>query len=340
MHINLLCCRGNLPTSIVQSVTQHDPFNPSTDPELGISYISAFILAYNITFWIGPTSRSLRRDYRPAVPHGKDAEIKTPFKETTTWQLLATYVLGKRAKAELQAMRSAPPTRPPSPPVELGELERGESVTPAPTQMIAGTSKLRHLQDGRNTSHNTLVEAIEPGSSSSSRRSSILDVDDTPKIVPSVHEPELPPPLTTTQRVLKQANAQIQQIFSPVVIAMSFAIPIALISPLKALFTHVDGGSYYFSSPNGEPPLGWFLSTCSFIGGIAVPLSVMQLGGSFAEIKIPRPLSRWPWTAMLLSAGTKLVLMPVIGVLLTQAFTKNGFIDKEDITLRFVAMFL
>lgn len=69
---------------------------------------------------------------------------------------------------------------------------------------------------------------------------------------------------------------------------MLTAIVVALVPPLKALFTHRDATTYKFGSPNGDPPLGWLLNTATFIGGAAIPLAVMQLGGSFAEIKVVR----------------------------------------------------
>ncbi len=76
------------------------------------------------------------------------------------------------------------------------------------------------------------------------------------------------------------------------------------------------------------------------MGGIAVPLSLILLGASFARIKVPRPLSRLPMMAIFLTTVAKLVVLPVIGVLLVQAMTKVGLVHKDEKALRFVLMFL
>ena len=78
----------------------------------------------------------------------------------------------------------------------------------------------------------------------------------------------------------------------------------------------------------------------SFIGGITIPLALILLGANFAQLKMPRPLSRLPIMAMVLTTAVKMVLLPVIGVFLVQAMTNSGFVDRREITLRFVLMFL
>lgn len=42
---------GNLPTAIVQTMAKEPPFDPSTDVDLGVAYISIFILMMNSTFF-------------------------------------------------------------------------------------------------------------------------------------------------------------------------------------------------------------------------------------------------------------------------------------------------
>ena len=77
-----------------------------------------------------------------------------------------------------------------------------------------------------------------------------------------------------------------------------------------------------------------------FVDTIAVPLTLILLGASFARIAIPRPLSRLPLMAMFMCTMVKMVVLPVIGVFLVQAMTNSGFVDRKAITLRFVLMFL
>ncbi|WVR04802.1 hypothetical protein IAU60_001814 [Kwoniella sp. DSM 27419] len=42
---------GNLPTAIVQTLAKSEPFNPSTDEELGVAYIAVFVLVMTISTW-------------------------------------------------------------------------------------------------------------------------------------------------------------------------------------------------------------------------------------------------------------------------------------------------
>ncbi len=76
------------------------------------------------------------------------------------------------------------------------------------------------------------------------------------------------------------------------------------------------------------------------MGGIAVPLALVMLGASFARLKAPRPLSRFPITAMVLTTLAKMAVLPVIGIFLVQAMTRAGMIHKDEIVFRFVVMFL
>lgn len=80
--------------------------------------------------------------------------------------------------------------------------------------------------------------------------------------------------------------------------------------------------------------------TASFLGDICVPLSLIILGGSFARINIPRPLSRLPLLAMFAAMAAKMIVLPVIGVFMIQAMVKGGLIDRDALAERFVAMFL
>ena len=73
---------------------------------------------------------------------------------------------------------------------------------------------------------------------------------------------------------------------------------------------------------------------------MAVPLSLILLGASFARVTVPRPLSRLPLAAMALCALSKSALLPVFGVLLVQAMVRGGLIPVEAKAERFVATLL
>ena len=70
-------------------------------------------------------------------------------------------------------------------------------------------------------------------------------------------------------------------------------------------------------------------NAAEFLGDIAVPLSLILLGASFARMEIPRPLSRLPIMAMFAAALAKMALLPVIGVFLVQGMVKGGLISRE-----------
>lgn len=286
----------------VQLITKHDPFDPNRDPSLGISYVSIFILCYNITYWVLPTARSLRLDYRPDVPHGSDAEVKVPLEDTVTFRFFADHLpagLSKRVNA------SRPPTRPSTPPLppEMGPVEAQS------TSFIPTTSAVRSWTRDSTQTPNRNISEEEKQADDADRKSGkegseekqeqaakmVLTTNEPPQPVPASGAAPMPAveaqqepsrPLSAPRRVWRQTKAILNPLRTPVVIAMAVSIPTALIPPLKALFTHADATTYHFGSPNGDPPLGWLLDTASFIGGIAIPLSVIQLGGSFAEIKI------------------------------------------------------
>ena len=71
-----------------------------------------------------------------------------------------------------------------------------------------------------------------------------------------------------------------------------------------------------------------------------MPLALILLGASFARFQVPRPLSRLPIMAMVLSTLSKMVLLPVIGVFIVQAMTAGGLVDAKAKALRFVMFFL
>ena len=76
------------------------------------------------------------------------------------------------------------------------------------------------------------------------------------------------------------------------------------------------------------------------MGGITIPLALVLLGASFAQLEMPRPLSRLPWAAMILTTAAKMALLPVIGVLMVQAMVRGTLIPADAKAEKFVAMLL
>ncbi|CAH7666403.1 auxin efflux carrier [Phakopsora pachyrhizi] len=54
---------GNLPISVIQSLTSEYPFGKPMDEVLGVAYASFFVLLYNLTMYAGPGKTLIEKDY-------------------------------------------------------------------------------------------------------------------------------------------------------------------------------------------------------------------------------------------------------------------------------------
>ena len=145
------------------------------------------------------------------------------------------------------------------------------------------------------------------------------------------------PPFRT--RFLAIARSAGRSFLLPCSITIIVSIVIAVVTPLKALFTPVDNSSIP-DAPDGHPPLYFILDCADFVGAASVPVGLVCLGSAIARVKLPRK-GEWgklPIGAILYFALTKLALLPVLGVLIIQGLVRVGFIDRDDKVLRFVCM--
>ncbi|PIL31236.1 hypothetical protein GSI_05934 [Ganoderma sinense ZZ0214-1] len=323
---------GNLPNAVVLSVTQQAPFNPETDPALGVSYVSIFIVSYHIVFWMLGAAHSLSWDYRPGIPQGEAAEVRVTWKEKPLGSFVTRHVLHQPATNPFSAVEkrmsekekglsaesavqsdvvrlpelSEDVGRPnPDPDVQLARRTSRLSTTAAPVQ------QQRRPSVSASSAPDTVPPVPPPTPAHSIRN---FDTQSIGQRSETLNFPSLPQKIV---RVFRPLGALV----TPVTCTLAVSLPIALIQPLKALFVDVS-------------------ATASFMGGICVPLALVLLGASFARVKVPRPLSRLPVTAMFLTTMAKMVMLPIIGVLLVQAMTKAGFVHKDEKALRFVMMFL
>ncbi|KAF9819451.1 hypothetical protein IEO21_02059 [Rhodonia placenta] len=321
--------------AIVSSIMQEAPFNPDTDPALGVSYVSIFIVSYHLVFWVGGAARSLSWDYRPGIPQGEEAERHYSWMEKPIGGLIARHVLRLRPAME-------------------------SSVTSDKTDVESDTEKGLEKKadlagDATDSQDQTPIGDLSYSNDLDiqlARRTSRLSI--APR-VPSTQQPAPPPALasappqaslpeparSTFGSRLKHTLQPLTAAVTPITCALALALPIALIDDLKALFVDVrsEGGPAWHG-PDGNPPLAFVMDTAEFLGGICVPLSLIILGGSFARLKIPRPLSRLPVTAMVAAMAAKMVILPVIGIFMVQAMVKGRLIEREALAERFVAMFL
>ena len=176
---------------------------------------------------------------------------------------------------------------------------------------------------------------------------------------------------TPSQRRSRIARffAPFSALLKPVTVSLAISLPIALITPLKALFVDATAqGGPNWHGPDGRPPLAFAMDTgaprtfrwslffhplfmiivvsilthsaAQFIDAIAVPLTLILLGASFARIQLPNPLSRLPIMAMLSVTLAKMVILPVIGVVMVEAMVRGRLIPAEAKAEKFVSMLL
>ncbi|KAH8096605.1 auxin efflux carrier [Cristinia sonorae] len=308
---------GNLPTAVVVSVTQQKPFDPITDPALGISFVAIFIVSYNLVFWVFGGAHSLSWDYLPGVPQGEEAERHVSWKEKPIGSLVAKYILRQQVV-------------PPSRVVKHDELEKGkeaavEDTTPSPPLL----------------QYKEPIAAFETSPDLTETR--VSQISRTPVSTPTTPSaaPSGPQPTVATHSLLYRIFHPLMALFHPVTMTLLISLPIALVNPLKALFVDVSKlGGPNFQGPDGRPPLAFIIDTAQFLGNITVPLALILLGASFARLQIPRPISRLPVMAMMSVSLAKMVLMPVIGVFTVQAMVSGGLINRQARAEKFVAIFL
>ena len=105
---------------------------------------------------------------------------------------------------------------------------------------------------------------------------------------PTYHEPVTPEPSIHKLTIFGRLIKLVKLFMLPNTVAIVLAIPCAIIAPLKALFVDTSGwtGGRMPNAPDGNPPLHFIMETASFIGGIAVPASLLLLGASMARLKV------------------------------------------------------
>ncbi|KAF5391228.1 hypothetical protein D9757_003032 [Collybiopsis confluens] len=339
---------GNLPTSIVESVTAHPPFNGTTDVQLGISFVSIFVMVFNIIFWVGAVN-VLRWDYLPNVPQGEEAMQRILWTEKPIGGLIHRWLFQNRVGRTSERKRSADESSSSKHPLSINEKDNEVEVSSHPEMLEAGDIP----QGGR---------AVDPVRLAPRVTRQSVAAHNPPKTTPT-QSPNLYSS-TSSEITLQHPATQLETsspskwghllpawflktirtssvIITPVTIALVVSLPVSVIQPLKALFTDATAsGGPDWTGPDGSPPLNFVMETATFVGELCIPLSLIILGASFARMSIPKRLGALPIPAMLLVTLAKEVFVPIVGIFLTQTFVARGLIPKENLAQRFVAIFL
>ncbi|KAJ3712908.1 auxin efflux carrier [Lentinula raphanica] len=358
---------GNLPTSVVQSVTAHAPFNGTTDVELAVSFVSIFIMVYHIFFWVFGAAASLQWDYLPNVPQGEDANRRVPWNEKPIGGLVYRLLCSRSPNSDGSSRNTPRKLFGGKKNFASGIDEEHKSipedeekcdnmdVSPYPNTLEAGTAAAYQqeqdvdpdVQLARRVSRLSTSSRYQPppvqrpSQFDSSMVSPIHSHNSSATALP------LPDPEHTSKYArylptwLTRTLKSLSVIITPVTIALAISLPVSVIQPLKALFTDATAsGGPDWTGPDGSPPLNFVMDTATFVGDLCIPLSLIILGASFARMSIPKRLSALPIPAMILVTLSKEVMVPIIGIFLTQAFVGNGLIPKDNLAQRFVAIFL
>lgn len=132
----------------------------------------------------------------------------------------------------------------------------------------------------------------------------------------------------------------LKELLKPTPIVIVFAIVIALVDPLKALFIPPSSSfnpRFRPVAPDGQPPLAFVLDTATFVGAACVPIGLICLGSALTCLRL-RSGEPFPRGAIASLALAKMVITPLIGVGITRWFAHAGFVHRDDKVLQFVCM--
>ncbi|TFK33761.1 auxin efflux carrier [Crucibulum laeve] len=359
---------GDIPTSVIMSITAAAPFNGTSDQNLAVAYISAFILVFMVTLFPLGGHRWIAMDYvGPDIETEEVQEAMRRKRQTLLYgwpRVLWRFVHQKKTSREKEPLR------------DFRQFEKAETRqeedTNAVTQekMTAGIKQVAFQDDAATVvptdgisspicspaptelGLHSRINSIEPIATPNSLhqvQSSTTSDSKTQTILPMTlptHNGAHESPVTARVVLHRRRKfcATIRNFFktllTPASIAIFIAFPIALIPQLKALFVEVPGTNIP-PAPDGQPPLAFLIDTTTFIGAASVPLGLICLGSALARLHVPR--NQWktlPIGAITWLAVGKVVVMPVLGVLICEGFLlRVGVISRDDKVIRFVCIF-
>ena len=233
-----------------------------------------------------------------------------------------------------------------NPAVELPALEKDrENSIPTlaitPVRSVPNQHVSFYTGDTVNTALDTSYHMVSPTSSSV-----IAHTEASAAPLPPLAPESISPTTTAREHKWDRLGHEVLQVLrgllTPCTVGILAALVIALVTPLKALFTPLPPGTHspIPNAPDGQPPLAFILDTASFTGGASVPLGLVCLGNALARLKIPRG-TEWetvPRGAIIALTLAKMVLMPVLGVLIVKGLVSGGIIDGSNKLLQFVCM--
>ena len=165
-------------------------------------------------------------------------------------------------------------------------------------------------------------------------------IDLSPASSPELLRRPTGPRFSRCMHLVPRSPHFLKELLKPSPIVIVFAIVIALVDPLKALFLPPSSSfkpRFRPVAPDGQPPLAFVLDTASFVGASCVPIGLICLGSAISCLRM-RSGEPFPRGAIASLALAKMVVTPLIGIGITRWFAHAGFVDSDDKVLQFICM--
>ncbi|KAK7688364.1 hypothetical protein QCA50_008736 [Cerrena zonata] len=352
---------GDIPTSVVMSIAGSAPFKGVADQNLSIAYISVFILVFYVTLFPMGGHALIAKDF--VGPEVEDEEVRELAKIRRhallqSWKRFPSLLRRRRVPSpkdqveDLEKVGSSSGCATPISISEKGtptEIDDPPSAVPVIRQPIPSATRHVAFHDpdvhiGSPSITEVNISRVASPAPTLTHADTMTHVDNvTP--APSIkiaNGPESKRPKSSASsrgKRTKRIRSFLSSLVSPPSLAIIISFPVALVTPLKALFVPI-ANSPIPNAPDGQPPLAFVQDAATFIGAAAVPLGLICLGSALARLNVP--MNRWrtlPLGAIFSLAVAKLIITPVLGVLICEGLTRAGVIDPSDKVLRFVCIF-
>ncbi|KAK7051075.1 Protein M3 [Paramarasmius palmivorus] len=328
---------GDIPTSVIMSLTGAAPFGGTQDQTLAVAYISVFILVYLITLFplgghlwvakdfVGPDVEP--DELREAMQGKRRAMFSCLFRRPRLQE--------KRQDPEIQAPKTETAHKDEQQSTPQGPRPRhnkhvsfyDDGTTAVPTEGVISPAPTERYISPAPTVTATMDNHPEPVMPTNKLESPFeSESSKTPQ-----RHPRLRQALSTVKTAIKSA-------LTPASLSILISFPIALIPQLKGLFVETSGSGIP-NAPDHQPPLAFIIDFAQFMGAASVPLGLIGLGSALARLHIPRgDWRKLPVGAILSLAIGKMIISPILGVLITQGLVHARIINPEDKVVQFVCM--
>ncbi|KAJ2915823.1 hypothetical protein MD484_g4581, partial [Candolleomyces efflorescens] len=341
---------GDIPISVILSVTGTAPFSGTQDQNLSIAYLSVFLLVFIFTLFPLGGHRWVAMDYVGPDVEPLDVQNAIRRRRRKMFCLPDNTLEAEDVERDPQ-QREKPPEMEQS----RGASSSAEEVEPAYTlDSIQKLRRLNTIHDDSTTITPISEQAEETVISAPTEVASVTRIKKEARVNieaaltdnkdkeddKTSHEAISfqSATLTRKQIFLQRLKSFLSSLLSAPSISIIVSFPIAIVPQLTALFTYVPE-SKIPSAPDGHPPLAFIMDTAAFMGAASVPLGLVCLGSALARLKIPNQWKSLPVGAISSLAIAKLLIMPVFGVLIVRGLVHGGIISADDKVFQFVCIF-